>query len=63
MQNNFLKSIIKETGNKYATIAGDGIDGSDVNGWVDTGSFSFNALLSGSMFGGIPNNKITALAG
>ena len=63
MQNNFLKSIIKETGNKYASIASDGIDGSDVNGWVDTGSFSFNALLSGSLFGGIPNNKITALAG
>ena len=63
MQNNFLSSIIKETGNKYAAIASDGIDGSDVSGWVDTGSYSFNALLSGSMFGGIPNNKITAIAG
>jgi len=63
MQNSFLQSIIKETGNKYATVASDGIDGSDVSGWVNTGSFSFNALLSGSMFGGIPNNKITALAG
>jgi len=27
MQNNFLNSIIKETGNKYAAIASDGIDG------------------------------------
>ena len=63
MQNSFLKSIIKEAGNKYATVASDGIDGSDVSGWVNTGSYSFNALLSGSMFGGIPNNKITALAG
>ena len=63
MENNFLKSIIKETGNKYAAIASDGIDGSDVSGWVNTGSFSFNALCSGSMYGGIPNNKITALAG
>ena len=46
MENNFLKSIIKETGNKYAAIASDGIDGSDVSGWVNTGSFSFNALLA-----------------
>ena len=59
----FLKSIIKETGNEYASIAGDGIVGSDVSGWVDTGSFAFNALLSGSIRGGIPANKITAIAG
>lgn len=63
MQNTFLNSIIKETGNKYATIASDGIDGSDVNSWTDTGCYSLNALVSGSLFGGIPSNKITALAG
>ena len=63
MRNSFLNSIIKETGNKYATIASDGIDGSDVNSWTDTGCFALNALVSGSMFGGIPTNKITALAG
>ena len=59
----FLKSFIKETGNEYASIAGDGIEGSDVHGFVDTGCYAFNALLSGSLYGGIPNNKITALAG
>lgn len=59
----FLKSIIKESGNEYASIVDDGIDGSDVHGFVDTGSYAFNALLSGSLYGGIPNNKITALAG
>ena len=63
MRNGFLNSIIKETGNKYATVASDGIDGSDVSDWTDTGCFALNALLSGSMFGGIPSNKITALAG
>ena len=63
MQNSFLNSIIKETGNKYATVASDGIDGSDVVDWTDTGCFALNALVSGSLYGGIPSNKITALAG
>ena len=35
----------------------------DVEEWVDTGSYLLNALLSGSVYGGIPNNKIVALAG
>ena len=30
---------------------------------MDTGSYAFNALLSGSLYGGMPDNKITALAG
>ena len=59
----FLKDIIKSSGNEYAGVAAEGIDGSDVTGFVDTGSYAFNALLSGSLYGGIPNNKIMALAG
>ena len=35
----------------------------DVETWVDTGSYVLNALLSGSIYGGIPSNKIIALAG
>jgi len=58
-----LNDLIKESGNKYASIVDDGISGSDVTGFVDTGSFIFNALLSGSIYGGIPDNKIIALAG
>jgi len=59
----FLKSIIKSSGNEYAGIVSDGIEGSDVTGFINTGSYVFNALLSGSLYGGIPNNKIMALAG
>lgn len=59
----FLKNIIKNSGNKYAAIVEDGLDGSDVDGFIDTGSMIFNSLLSGSLYGGIPNNKIVALAG
>ena len=58
----FLKTIIKESGNEYAGVAAEGIDGSDVKGFIDTGSYVFNSLVSGSMYGGIPNNKIIALA-
>ena len=60
---NFLKDIIKISGNEYAGIVSEGIEGSDITGFIDTGSYAFNALLSGSLYGGIPNNKIMALAG
>ena len=60
---NFLKNVIKETGNEYGTIVSDGLATADVSGYVDTGSFIFNALCSGSLYGGLPQNKITALAG
>ena len=59
----FLKDIIKDVGNEYATLVSDGIDSADVTNFIDTGSYSFNALLSGSIFGGLSGNKITAIAG
>jgi RecA/RadA recombinase len=63
MNNDFLKDIIKATGNEYASIVSDGVEGSDVASTIDTGSYIFNALLSGSIYGGLPSNKISALAG
>lgn len=59
----FLKNIKKMTGNEYAGIASDGIETSDVSSFIDTGSYVLNALMSGSIYGGLPSNKITALAG
>ena len=59
----FLKDVIKESGNEYAGLVSDGIDSADVTSFIDTGSYSFNALLSGSIYGGLPSNKITAIAG
>ncbi len=61
--NDFLKQVIKEVGNEYASIVEDGIEGSDVESFIDTGSYILNALLSGSIYGGLPSNKITAFAG
>ena len=58
----FLKDIIKETGNEYASLVSDGASG-DVDSFIDTGSYIFNALLGGSIYRGLPSNKITAIAG
>ena len=59
----FLKSVIKEVGNEYASLVTDGVEDGDVDSYIDTGSYIFNALLSGTIHGGLPANKITALAG
>ena len=58
----FLKTIAKEIDNEYAGLMNEGGVG-DINSFVDTGSYIFNALCSGSVYGGVPSNKITALAG
>jgi RecA/RadA recombinase len=59
----FLDTVIKDSGNEFASIVSDGVAAGDVDNYVDTGSYIFNALCSGSIYGGIPSNKVTALAG
>ena len=59
----FLKEIVKEIGDEYTALVKDGIVTGDVDTFTDTGSYIFNALLSGSLYGGFPSNRITALAG
>ena len=56
----FLKDIVKEIGDDYTQLAKD-IDGEER--YIDTGSYIFNAMVSGSIFGGVSGNKITAIAG
>jgi RecA/RadA recombinase len=59
----FLNDLIKSSGNEFASIVDDGLEGADINGFIDTGSYSLNALLSGSIYGGLPDNKIVCFAG
>ena len=59
----FLRDVIKNAGNEYAAIVDDGVEAGDVDSFIDTGSYIFNGLLSGSIYGGLPSNKITAIAG
>ena len=56
----FLKDIVKEIGDDYTQLAS---DISDSEQYIDTGSLVFNGLVSGSIFGGVSSNKITAIAG
>ena len=56
----FLKEIVKEIGDDFTKLASD-ID--DSERYVDTGSYILNGLISGSIFGGVSGNKITAIAG
>ena len=59
----YLKSLIGKINNPDAKIVEEGLEGSDVTGFIDTGSYVLNALLSGTIYGGLPNNKISCLAG
>ena len=60
---NFLQDVVKEIGNEYASLVSDGVAAGDTEQYIDTGSYIFNALVSGSIYGGVPGNKITAIAG
>jgi len=57
-----IESLMKSTNNDFANLVIDGVVG-DNAGFIDTGSYALNALLSGSIYGGIPSNKISAIAG
>ena len=57
-----IRDILKLTQNEYANIAENAICG-EIKGWVDSGSYTLNALLSGSIFKGFPSNKIIGFIG
>jgi len=59
----FLKNLIKEMDDEDTYLASDGGGSAEFSGCIDTGSYVLNALLSGSLYGGVPDNKITAFAG
>ena len=56
----FLKEIVKEIGDEYTQLASE-VESTEE--FIDTGSYIFNGLVSGSIFGGVSRNKITAIAG
>ena len=59
----FLTDLVKELGDEHTTIAADGKSSAEFSGTIDTGSYILNAVLSGSLWGGVPNNKISVFAG
>jgi RecA/RadA recombinase len=57
----FLTDMVKGIDN--TSLLADGGNSSEFSGSIDTGSYILNAAISGSIYGGVPNNKITAFAG
>ncbi len=63
MSNNFLTGLVKELDDEFTSMASDGISSAEFTGTIDSGSLIFNGLVSGSLFGGIADNKAMVLAG
>lgn len=59
----FMQGLVKELDDEYINVAADGLSSAEFSGFIDSGSYSFNGLISGSMFGGIADNKAVVLAG
>lgn len=57
-----IKQLVSATGNDYAGLASDDEKFKD-HGYIDTGSYALNALLSGSIYLGAQDNKILGWAG
>lgn len=57
----FLTDMVKGIDN--TSLLSDGDNSSEFSGSIDTGSYILNAAISGSIYGGVPNNKISAFAG
>jgi RecA/RadA recombinase len=57
----FLNNVIAGIDN--TNIIATGENSSEFSGSIDTGSYILNAAMSGSLYGGVPNNKITTFAG
>jgi RecA/RadA recombinase len=59
-----LQNLKKEFKNDTSvSILDDGLASAEFDTFIDTGSYSFNAVLSASIFNGFPDNKVLALAG
>ena len=59
----FFRNLVEDMKDEDTNIMGDGKGSAEYSGTVDSGSYMLNAVLSGSIFGGVPNNKVTAFAG
>lgn len=55
--------IVKIMGDKNTSVLAEGKGSAEYDGFIDTGSYSLNALMSGSIFGGMPDNKTVCIAG
>jgi len=59
----FFRDLVEQIKDEDTCIAADGGGSAEFGGFIDTGSYILNAVLSGSLYGGVPDNKVTAFAG
>lgn len=63
MAKSSIADLIKSIADDNTTLLAEGKNSAEITGYIDTGSYMLNLLLSGDMFHGMPDNKILALAG
>lgn len=63
MAEDFFRSIVDELNDEDVHVMADGKGSAEFTGYIDTGCFMLNALVSGSLFGGMADNKVLTVAG
>ncbi len=61
--NSLLKSLVKASGDPYASVASEGIVGESGNFSISTGNYALNALISGSIYEGMTSSRRCMFAG
>lgn len=59
----FLKKLSNQLSDDEYTSITLSDDDDSISSFVDTGSYAYNALVSGSIYKGIPGNRVTTLVG
>lgn len=59
----FFRSIVDELKDDDVSVMADGRGSAEFTSYVDTGCYMLNALISGSLFGGMADNKVLVVAG
>lgn len=63
MTTDFFRDMVEEIKDEDTNIATDEKSSGEFSGFIDTGNYALNALLSGSIYKGVPDNKIVAIVG
>lgn len=59
----FVKSFVKGLNDEDVHLLDEATGAAEFTGYIDTGCYILNGISCGSIFGGIPNNKLTVFAG
>lgn len=59
----FFQNLVKGMKDEDTNLADDAAGSGEFTGFINTGAYALNALLSGSIYDGMPNNKRTMFAG